>query len=154
MQTPPDSKGAEMAALEAIRRDPTWSSSYDVLGWAFSLQGRYEEAAEAYQTGAELDPDNWDALFGLGSAHLELGNYGDALSAMEAARSLTETDDVLVYIGAAHAGLGNVDEALAAIKLGLDRDFKNIDAIEGSPYFATIRDDPRFEALVATYKRQ
>jgi TolB-like protein/Tfp pilus assembly protein PilF len=152
MQTPPDSKGAEMAALEAIRRDPTWSSSYDVLGWAYSLQGRYEEAAVAYQTGAELDPDNWDALFGLGESHLELGNYGDALSALEKARNLTETGGVLVYIGAAHAGLGNFDEAVAAVKLGLDRGFENYDALEGSPYFATLRDDPRFKALLAAQK--
>jgi len=152
MQAPPDPKGAEMAALEAIRRDPTWSSSYDVLGWALSLQGRYEEAAEAYQTGAELDPENWDALFGLGETHLELGNYGDALSAMEATRRLTETGSVLVYIGAAHAGLGNVDEALASVKLGLELGFKNFDAIEGSPYFATLRDDPRFSALLASHK--
>ncbi len=154
MQDPPDPKGAETAALEAIRRDPTWSSSYDVLGWALSLQGRYEEAAKAYQTGAELDPDNWDAYFGLGLTHLELGNYGEALSAMESARSLTETGEVLVYVGAAYAGLGEVDKALAAVTLGLDRGFENIDAIDGSPYFATMRDDPRFKVIIATHKRQ
>jgi tetratricopeptide (TPR) repeat protein len=141
-----------MAALEAIRRDPTWPSSYDVLGWALFLQGRYEAAAAAYQTGAELDPENRDALFGLGKTHLELGNFGDALSAMEATRSLAETGSVLIYIGAAHAGLGNVDEALASVKLGLELGFKNFDAIEGSPYFATLRDDPRLSALLASHK--
>jgi len=151
---PPDPKAAAAAAREAIRRDPTWTYSYHMLGWALDLQGRYEEAVEAFETGAELNPDYVAVHYGLGRAHLDLGNYTEALSALERARRLFEDGDVLVYIGAAHAGLGEVDEALAAVELGLNRGFSEIDAIEGSPYFATIRDDPRFKALVATYKRQ
>lgn len=153
-QSPPDPVAAEEAARISVRNDPTWTYSYQMLGWALSLQGRYGEAAEAYQTGVEFNPDYYAVQFGLGNAHLELGNFGLALSAFEMARRLSETGEVLVYIAAAHAGLGDVDQALAMLQLGLNRGFSEIDAIEGSPYFATIREDPSFKALVATYKRQ
>ncbi|MCZ6530451.1 MAG: tetratricopeptide repeat protein [Chloroflexi bacterium] len=158
LQRPPDPETAEEAAREAIRGDPTWPYSYSLLGTALSLQGRFEEALEAYETGAELNADYLSNHFGLGRIHIVLGNYGDALSALETVRRLSETDEelatVLVTIGAAHAGLDEVDEALAAVELGLELGFSNIDAIEERPYFATIRDDPRIQALVEKYRRQ
>lgn len=79
-----------------------------------------------------MNPDYRPVHYGLGRIYLDLGNYTEALSALERARRLFEDGDVLVYIGAAYAGLGEVDEALAAVELGLNRGCSEIDAIEGS----------------------
>ena len=124
------------------------------LGKALSYQGRYEDAVEAFETGVELNRYWWPLHFSLGQTHLELGNYREALSALENARILKEDGDVLVNIGAAHAGLGEVEEALAALELGLNRRFSPIAAIEGSRYYTSIREDPRFQRLIEDYRQQ
>ena len=153
-QEPPDLAAAEAAARNAIRHDPTWTYSYQMLGWSLALQGRYEESADAYQKGAEFNPNYFAVQFGLGAAQLELGNFSQALTAFEAARGLNETGEVLVYLAASHAGLGDADQALAVLELGLNRGFVAIDAIEGSPYFTPLKGDPRFAVLVESYRPQ
>ncbi len=153
-QDPPDLKAAEEAARIAIRHDPTWTYSYQVLGWTLLLQGRYEESVEAYQRGVEFNPDYFAVQFGLGEAHLELGNFDRALNAFEAAHELDDSGDALVYVAACHAGLGDIDKALATLEQGLESGFGPIDAVEGSPYFAPLRDDPRFAALIESFAGQ
>ncbi len=81
LQDPPDLSAAEEAARISIRNDPTWTYSYQMLGWSLALQGRHSEAADAYQAGAEFNPNFYAVQFGLGNTHLELGNYLRALSA-------------------------------------------------------------------------
>lgn len=149
---PPDAEAAETAAREAIRRDPTWTFSYAVLGQALGHQGRYEEAVKAYETGSELEPGYRGFHISIGLTHLDYGNFDAALSALETARSLKETGGLLFYIGAAHAGRGGVDDAVAALSLSFDYGFENIDLIERSPHYTTISNDPRFTALLAAHK--
>lgn len=153
VQEPPDLAAAEEAARISIRNDPTWTYSYQMLGWSLSLQGRFAEAVDAYQSGVEFNPDFYSVQFGLGNAHLELGNFGKALIAFKAARELFETDEVLVYIAAVQTGIGNLDKALALLEQGFDHGFDDFDAIEGSPFFTSLKDDPRFTALLARYKQ-
>ncbi len=153
-QSPPDLNAAEEAARIAIRHDPSWTYSYQMLGWSLYLQGRYEESAEAYQRGVEFNPDYSVVRFGLGQAHLELGNFDQALSAFRAAHELSGSSESLVYIAASHAGLGDTDEALAALEQVLDQGFNRIDAVEGSPYFVELRQDPRFIELIESFRRQ
>lgn len=153
-QDPPDLKAAEEAARISLRHDPSWTYSYQVLGWTLLLQGRYAESAEAYQRGAEFNPDYYAVQFGLGKAHLELGNFDRALSAFEVAHELDDSGDAFVYIAACHVGLGDIDQALATLEQGLERGFGPIDAVEGNPFFAPLRGDPRFVALVESYAGQ
>ncbi len=153
-QKPPDLRAAEEAARISIRHDPGWTYSYQVLGWSLLLQGRYEESAEAYQRGVEFNPDYFAVQFGLGKANLELGNFDQAMTAFEAARALDDSSDTLVYIAACHVGLGDFDSALANLERGLDQGFGPVEAIEGSPYFALLRGDPRFAELVESYAGQ
>ncbi len=154
LQDPPNLAGAEEAARTAIRHDPTWTYSYHVLGWSLFLQGRYEESAVAYQRGVEFNPDYYDAQFGLGNAHLELGNFAQAMVAYEAAYALKNSSQLLVHIAASQVGLGDFHNALANLKLGLEQGFDSVDAIEGSPFFAPLREDPRFAELLESYTSQ
>ncbi|MCH7821542.1 MAG: tetratricopeptide repeat protein [Proteobacteria bacterium] len=153
-QNPPDLKAAEEAARIAILHDPSWTYSYQVLGWTLFLQGRYQESAAAYQRGVEFNPDYFEVQFGLGKANLELGNFDQAMTAFEAARELGGSSEVLMYIAACHVGLGDFDSALANLERSLDQGFGPVEAIAGSPYFAPLRGDPRFPTLVESYENQ
>ena len=88
----------------------------------------------------------------LGDVRLILGEYVEGLAAYEEARSLRESPTVIVNIGAAHAALGQVDAALMAVERGLATGFESFDALEGSPYFASLDGDPRFRALIDRYR--
>jgi hypothetical protein len=89
-------------ALSAVRRAEVWRSSltlwedtlekaprftegYLNLGSALALEGRHEEAAEAYGRAVELRPTDARALASLGNAYDELGRRAEAFALYEAA---------------------------------------------------------------------
>ena len=150
-----DLEQAVEAAREAIRIDPEWFYSYLILGTAFERLGRYEEAAEAFAGGIEVDPEGTRSIhYGLGRVQLQLGNHAEALESLRTAQERGESGTLLLYVGAAQAGLGNTDEALEAIERGLSRgaDVTTLDAVATSPYFADLRGDPRFVALLDRFR--
>jgi len=65
-------------------------------------QGRWEEAARGYREALEIDPDHLDALYYLGNANFELGEYEAAVRAW---RRLTEVNPLS---GRAHLQLGAI----------------------------------------------
>jgi tetratricopeptide (TPR) repeat protein len=152
LQQPPDPIAAEEAAREAVRLDPTWMYSYQVLGLSLEMQGRYEEAVLAFESGKDLNPGYWNNYWGIGRVQLALGNHELAAEALQSALKLNESAEIHVYLGAAYAGLGEMEVALAAIEAGLEQGFDDFDAIKGSPYFASLRDDPRLEVLLKKYR--
>ncbi len=151
-QEPPDLAAAEEAARISLANDPTWTYSYQILGWSLAMQGRHAEAADAYQTATELNPDYYEVQFGLGDARLAMGDYDAALAAFETARTIQPRARVFVYIAATHAGLGEVDAALENLALGFEAGFDDYDAVEGSPYFESLRTDPRLQRLVERHR--
>lgn len=89
----------------------------------------------------------------LGEVQLELGKYDEALVTLQKANSLSESSTVLVYLGGAQALVGRLEDALESVERALARGFRNFDAIEGSPYYEALRDDPRLEALLDEYRQ-
>ncbi len=151
-QVPPDLDAAEEAARVSLEHDPTWTYSYQILGWALSLKGQYAESAAAYETATELNPDYFDAQFGLGGARLAQGDFAAALAAFEIARSIWPREDVFINLAATQAGLGDLDAAFDNLEKGLDAGFDYFDALDGSAYFESLRADPRFTALIDDYR--
>ncbi len=153
-QSPPDAKAGEVAARASIRNDPTWTYSYIMLGRSLSLQGRYDEAVQAYRDGAAFNPGFYSLQFELGDVLLSLGKYNEALDALNAARGIRETPEVLVSTAGAYSMLGDLEQSLAHLRQGLEAGFEPIEAILGSPYFEPIRLDPGFEQLLAGVAEQ
>jgi len=151
-QDPQDAVRAENAARQALARDPTWFLSHHQLGWALQSQGRYEEAEAVLKDGVALNSEYRAAHNVLGQVQLSLGKYNEALATLEKANSLSESSTALVNVGAAQASMGRLEDALESVERALARGFRNFDAIEGSPYFQALRDDPRLEALLDRYR--
>ncbi len=123
-----------------------------MLGEALQLQGRFEEAVSAFETGTQLNPGYWANFFGLGVTHLESGNYPEALSALSRDGELTDGPQIGVYRAAALVGLERIDEAIASLENSFSLGLDDFEAIEGSAYFQPLRDDARFIDLIERYQ--
>jgi len=148
VQTPPDIEAAEAAAREAIRTDPTWTYSYQMLGRSLMLQERFEEAAEAFQRGAIYNPEYIGLLLELGDAQMILERYDDALKSFTNAASIRPSPRATVRQATAAAMLGDRERAFLYLQEGLRAGFDDIDVIRRSPYLESLRSDPRFEELL------
>ena len=86
-------------------------------GARFTLEGRLEEAARAFEQAVALDPSNGNAYYGLGNVYSELGRWADAVIAYYKAVSLNK-DDVEAYnnLGIALAERGQYVQAASAFE--------------------------------------
>jgi eukaryotic-like serine/threonine-protein kinase len=148
---PPDAIGAEKAAREAIRLRPTLYPAYYHLGRALILQKRYAEAIATFQHEEDLNPNATLAGLGLGQAYLALGDYEKAVTALE--KSIKPAAVNYFWLGAAYAARGDKDKSLAALQKAFDYRFHDFDALQSSPYFASLRGDVRYEVMVRRYRK-
>lgn len=76
------------AAIEAYRKSidyyPT-PKAHTFLGWAFSLQGQFEQAIEECKMAIELDPDFGNPYNDIGSYLINLGRYDESIYWLERA---------------------------------------------------------------------
>lgn len=86
-------------------------------GARFTLEGRLEEAARAFEQAVALDPSNGNAYYGLGNVYSELGRWADAVIAYYKAVSLNK-DDVEAYnnLGIALGERGQYVQAASAFE--------------------------------------
>ncbi len=145
---PQDAARAEEAARQSLARDPTWFLSYHQLGWALQGQGRYEEAEVALLDGIAINAAYKSAYDVLGQVQLSLGKYEDALATMQTSLSLGQAPVDLVYLGAAQVLTGDEVGGLESVERAIELGFGDLSAVEGSPYFASVREDPRFQSLL------
>jgi tetratricopeptide (TPR) repeat protein len=73
---------------------------------------KYDEALKEFQEAARLNPENIDALYYIGLAHVALGRMGDALAVLEKARTMSPDDfDVVFQLGALYFSQKEYDKA-------------------------------------------
>ena len=127
-----------------------------LLAQSLWMMGREDDARAANEEGIrrverwlELDPHNLRAL-ALGAT--ALANQGQAERAFEwMDRAIaTAPEDPSIYFNAAcvYAKLNRKEEALACLEQTLARGFGKRDWIEQDPDYDSIRDDPRFQAML------
>ena len=120
------------------------------LGRALLLQKRYPEAAGAFQRSNELGGNL--AKMGFAQLSLAQGNYDQALAELQNDLG-SKTPLSLYFQAAAYAAKGNKEEALTSLQKSLDAGYRDFPAIDASPYFSLLRNDPRFDALIERYKK-
>ncbi len=131
-----------------------------LLGQSLHMLGRLEEATEARHEGIRraehilaLNPRDGRAL-SLGSG--ALAEDGQMARAFEWSRRSLELypDDMSTLINAAclHAKARQKEEALAVLERAFSRGWGKRDWIEHDPDYDILRDDPRFQSLLARLK--
>jgi non-specific serine/threonine protein kinase len=150
-QQPPDAVESEKAAREAIRLGARSVQSYYHLGRALTLEGRYQEAISAFEHVRELSPTSLSADLGLAQVCLAQGNSERAVSLLEKQPG-TAID--LPWLSSAYAAHGDKEKAMATLQKALNAGYRDFAALDASPYFSSLRSDPRFQQLIRRYRRQ
>jgi serine/threonine protein kinase/cytochrome c-type biogenesis protein CcmH/NrfG len=150
-QQPPDPVAAEKAAREALRLQPSFAPAYYHLGRALLLQKRYAEALASFQHEKELSPNSLMADMGLGQAYLAQGASDQAIAALTKNPVPSAID--YFFLSAAYAAQGDKEKALATLQKTFELGFHDFAALDGSPYFSSLRTDPRFQQLEQRYRK-
>src|ERR1022692_1447431 len=149
-EQPPEAVEAEKASREAIRLQPSLAIAYYHLGRSLLLQGRYDEATKAFERGAELGDVSYADL---GGAQVDLaqGNYDAAVTRLLKAGQPKAALNCY-FLSAGYAGKGDKEKALDTLQKAFDMGFRDFAALDASPYFTSLRSDPRFQHLVGRYR--
>jgi len=151
-EQPPDALESEKAAREAIRLQPSAPAAQYHLGRALLFQGRYPEAAAAFQHAKDVGSDDY-ANLGLGQLSLAQGNYDEAIAYLLKRSGLRKTAMDQYWQSAVYSAKGDKENALATMQEAFKLGFRDFAALDASPYFASLRSDPRYQKLVSQYRR-
>jgi serine/threonine protein kinase/predicted Zn-dependent protease len=152
-QQPPDAATAEKAARESMRLEPSLLASHYHLGRALLLQGRYQDAIAAFEHARALSPTSASPDLGLGQVYLAEGDYGRAVVVLSKSGGPNRGAINYFWLSAAYAAHGDKEKALATLQKALAAGYRDFAAIDASPYFSSLRSDPRFQQLIRQYRK-
>jgi len=118
-------------------------------GWSYLLLKRYREALEEFGAAVALEAENPGFRFGLGCALAQAGQRDAAqrtlaeLQALRAGRPVSR-----VYTAGVLLALGEREAALAELERGTAEPDAALWWLGGDPWFAQLRDEPRFQAVL------
>jgi serine/threonine protein kinase/Flp pilus assembly protein TadD len=150
-EQPPEAAAAEKAARESLRLRPSRYQTYYHLGRALLLQQRYPQAIAAFKQAQELDRANIVVQLGLGQTYLAQGDYDKALTAM--LTGLRPVGINYFWLSAAYAARGDKEKTLATLQKAFELGFNDFAALDTSPYFFSLRADPRYQQLLRRYRK-
>src|SRR5664279_3016913 len=136
-------------AERALALDASYPRLHTVFGWACMALGRTAEGLAALERAVELSPDSTLFLAQLGQARGQTGDVARARAILGELEVLAETQYVAAYhLAHVHTGLGERDAALDCLERAFEQRSGAIYGIKGSYLFASLRDHPRFQALL------
>lgn len=102
--------------------------------------GKFAEAATAFETLLKAEPANGLAWYELASARYQLGDHGGAIEAGEKAASHSRYRGGALYnIACSQIRLGNLDDAARSIDDAIEAGFVDFDLIGSDPDLAALR---------------
>jgi serine/threonine protein kinase/tetratricopeptide (TPR) repeat protein len=118
--------------------------------------GREEEAKEAVRRGLqvverhlELNPDDLRALCLAGISLAQVGEYERALAVAAKALELDSDDSAVLYnVACVQALSGEIEQAITCLDKAITNGFGHREWLENDSDLISLRDDPRFEALL------
>jgi TolB-like protein/Flp pilus assembly protein TadD len=141
---------------EASRVRPEDYQTYMLCSFALAAQGRKSEAEAALRRGLqvaerhlELNPDDARALYLSANALTQLGERARGLELAARALALDPDDSGVLYnVACVNAIAGERDAALGLLEKAVRNGFGHREWLEHDSDFHSIRNEPRFEALL------
>ena len=113
------------------------------------LEGRWAEAESAYRRYVDSNPGNAFAWNRLGTSQVQQKKYGEAVKSLERAIEIGGGAPVDYYnLACAYALSGAPDKALDNVERAIAAGFKRRAQYETDPDLASLRELPRFKALM------
>ena len=140
-------------AIEQSRRvlelDPQFYKAFTGMGRAYSLMGRYSEAIGLLEKGRLLAGDMPSILGALGQTYALAGREQGARRLLAQLQALSERRFIpSTCFAIVHLGLGEKSRALDWLELGCERHELTVTSINSHPLYDSLRNEPRFSALL------
>ena len=113
------------------------------------LEGHWAEAEAAYRRYLQSSPDNAFAWNRIGTSQVQQKKYAEAVKSLERAVEIGGGSATDFYnLACAHALAGEPDQALDNVERAIAAGFKRRAQYQSDPDLASLRDLPRFKALM------
>jgi adenylate cyclase len=127
-----------------------------LLALVYTGLGLEDEAWKANQRALALvthhlerHPSDVRAVYMAGLSHIRLNEVDRGLEWIEKAKRMDPSDPGTLYnVGCAYAIAGRSDQALDTLEQAIDRSVTNLAWISNDPDWDSLRDHPRFKALL------
>jgi tetratricopeptide (TPR) repeat protein len=119
---------------KAIKLEEDSASFYSNLGTAYFAKKDFVKAVAAYSRALELDPDVFEHTSRVGVA-AQTSSPGDRA-------------EYFYLLARMYAKSGATDRSLTYLRRAIEDGYKDINKIFRDDEFATVRNDPRFSALM------
>jgi len=137
-------------AEQIVAFEPAFFSAYWMLGLAKAQKGLHQEALDVFMRGRPFAYGDATLEGYIGWTHALLGHTDEARAIAKQLEARRETGYLAApNIALIYQGLGDLDEAFAWYGLGLEERAPHCMSLQWSPHLAPIRNDPRFQALIA-----
>jgi TolB-like protein/tetratricopeptide (TPR) repeat protein len=140
---------AERACLRARELNPNDGLIHYHLVRALAQQGKHAEAEKAQQQVERLNAGTIYVAAGRFAIAMAKGRLRDALAVISksgiAAVGKWETEAAALSLD------GQIDEAFARLEKSLQAGFRDVAELRNAPWYEPLRQDPRFEKLLAKY---
>ena len=145
-------------AIEALQETLALNDSFAVahqwLGRAFLAVGRHENAIQAQRRAVEILGADPESVASLGHVLARAGRTDEAMDSLVRLDALASERNVSPYWpGLVRLGLDDRDAAFEALGQALRERFDWLLFLRFDPLFDDVRDDPRFQRLVAEVDR-
>jgi tetratricopeptide (TPR) repeat protein len=149
-QEPPQLDEAIEADRRALALDPEDSVTYFHLSRSLALARRFDEAEEVVARLEKKRPEN--PFVGLSHFWIELA-AGHPDKALEAATTIPGQQGHvrLGWVAMALAQKGDLDGAFETLEQAISGGYRDVAALNGSPFFEPLRKDRRFDALLTKH---
>ena len=128
--------------------DPNFGLAHYRLGQTFVLSGRYGEAVAELKRALELS-GNPRVTAELGLAHALAGNRSEALKLVGQLNEQSKERHISPFNRAVvYGGLGDKGRAMEWREKAYDERSPSLNLLKVSPAFTSLREDPRFVAMV------
>jgi Tfp pilus assembly protein PilF len=118
-----DVRQAMPPALKAVELDPNNMAAYLTLGRIHHMEGRWDQALEAYQKALALDPKRGDTYYLIGVVRYQMKDAPGAVEFLRKALAqpaYLSPQDAHLYLGGILLDQGKVDEALVEFRKAVD----------------------------------
>jgi serine/threonine-protein kinase len=135
---------------KAIELDPAYASAWVATGETYTQQGQFEKAIRHAERALEIGGTDTGALAGAGYAYARAGRRDQAERLLDQIRGVAKKRYVSPFFPAVIlAGLGHKERAITMLEQAwADRSWPMV-FLKVEPQFDILRNEPRFQALLA-----